>query len=157
MYVRFNANLIISLVSCFWLNKTFKIFWSEITIPNNFASWVWGLGLVINAIQHFSYIVAVSFICEGNRSARWKPLIDFFWCLTLLSAIFQLYHGDQFYWREKPEHPERTTDHRQATGRKSLTCYKSLTTLTHNVVSSIPRMSGVWNHHVSDDMHWLHR
>ena len=42
---------------------------------------------------------------------RW--LIDF-WCLTALSAIFQLYHGDQFQWWKKPE---RTTDHGQATGK----------------------------------------
>jgi hypothetical protein len=33
------------------------------------------------------------------------------------SAIFQLYHGDQFYWWKKQEYPERTTDHGQATGK----------------------------------------
>ena len=33
-------------------------------------------------------------------------------CLTPLSAIFQPYHGVQL----KPEYPERTTDHGQATG-----------------------------------------
>ena len=43
-------------------------------------------------------------------------LIDF-WCLTPLSAIFQLYHADQFYWWKKQEYPERTTDHGQATGK----------------------------------------
>ena len=39
-------------------------------------------------------------------------------CLTPLSAIFHLYHGDQCqWWNEKPEYPERTTDHGQATGK----------------------------------------
>ena len=40
-----------------------------------------------------------------------------FWCLTPLSAIFQLYHSDQFQCWKKLEYRERTTDHRKATGK----------------------------------------
>ena len=43
-------------------------------------------------------------------------LIDLL-CLMPLSAIFQLYHGNQFQWWKKPEYLERTTDHGQATGK----------------------------------------
>jgi hypothetical protein len=39
-----------------------------------------------------------------------------FWCLTPLSAVFQLFHGEEFYWWKKLEYLERTTDHGQATG-----------------------------------------
>jgi hypothetical protein len=40
-----------------------------------------------------------------------------FGVLMPLSAIFQLYHGDQFKWWKKPEYLERTTDHGQETGK----------------------------------------
>ena len=30
-------------------------------------------------------------------------------------------------------------------------------TLSHNVVSSTPRLSEIWTHNFNDDRHWLHR
>ena len=34
-----------------------------------------------------------------------------------LSTIFQLYRGDQLYWRKKPEYQEKTTDLQQVTDK----------------------------------------
>ena len=62
--------------------------------------------------------------------------IWFLWCLTPFLTIFQ------FYWWRKPEYPEKTTDLSQV-----------MTTLSHNVVSSTPRLSRVQTHNVSGDRH----
>ena len=69
------------------------------------------------------------------------------WCLTPLSTIFQLYPGCQFYWWRTPEDPEKTTDLSQVTDKL----------LSHNVVSSTPRLSGIRTQNVSGDRHRLNR
>ena len=42
---------------------------------------------------------------------------SFLCAITPLSAIFQLYRGDQLSWRKKPEYPERTTEYSQGTSK----------------------------------------
>ncbi len=39
------------------------------------------------------------------------------WCLTPLSAIFQLDRERQIYWWRKPENPKKTTDQSQVTDK----------------------------------------
>ena len=46
-----------------------------------------------------------------------------------VSIIFGLYRGGQFYWWRKPEYPDKATD------------LPEVTTLSHNVVSSKPRLN----------------
>jgi hypothetical protein len=53
------------------------------------------------------------------------------------------FRGSQFYWWRKPEYPEKTTDLSQVTDKL----------LSHNVVSSTTRMSGVQTHNFSGDRH----
>jgi len=42
-------------------------------------------------------------------------MVKGFWRLTLLSTIFQLYRGCQFYWGMKLEYPEKTIELPQVT------------------------------------------
>jgi hypothetical protein len=67
------------------------------------------------------------------------------WCLLPLSTIFQLFRGGVLLVEETGVPRENhwpAASHRQ--------------TLSHNVASSTPRLSGILTHNVSGDRHWLH-
>jgi hypothetical protein len=52
-------------------------------------------------------------------NSGWFDLIDG----AQLSAIFQLYRGDQFYWWRKSEYPKKTTDLSQVSEKLYHKCW----------------------------------
>ena len=60
-------------------------------------------------------------------------------CLTLLSTIFQLFRGRKFY---------------RSAGENHCPAASNSQTLSHNVVLSTSRLSGVRTHNVSCDGPW---
>ena len=51
--------------------------------------------------------------CKWKTSKDCKFIYDWFglWCLTLLSSIYQLYRGGQFYWWSTPRHERSSNSH----------------------------------------------
>ena len=90
--------LIVSLVWDMIMCKRdiFKIYWnwSNVEIHNDTSSGFWIYGVKRHVQQHFSYIVAASFIGGGNQSTQrkpptcWKSLTNWVWFeLTTLVVI----------------------------------------------------------------------
>jgi hypothetical protein len=105
-------NQSINLISNYWIAVLFwntnKCIWktigdrkplkykrcAKIVCPSIYGFWL--------LLWYPQTILPYILMCRGLfvfNNLRWDWLIDF-WCLTPLSAIFQLYHGDQF-WQKK--------------------------------------------------------
>jgi hypothetical protein len=114
------------LSSDWWIiGLTPLVTWSFITL----FSYIYVMLMVTGLLRNLD--VLSSCIISSSCTFLNRGLV--LWCYTTLLTIFQLYRWGQFYWRRKPEYPQ----------------------VTDKLVSSIPRLSGIRNHNVSCDTHWL--
>ena len=65
--------------------------------------------ILMHSMKNYLYVNCKSSLFYSRW--EWLNWLIYLLCLTPLSVIFQLYHGYHFWWRRKPEYPERTTDH----------------------------------------------
>ena len=117
--------ILFSARSLYWMWKLSKYFLKSLLILQNKKKWD-SSSITLHVLHNvklrgilFSYLPVTQ--RYHHPCNRYHTLYRVIWfdilCLTPLSAIFQLYHGDQFLWWKKPEYLERTTDHGQATGK----------------------------------------
>ena len=71
----------------------------------------------IGSYKHTTLLHTLVRYLFGYKTSQYFLAKRRVWSLTPLSTIFQLYHGDQFYWLRKPEYLKKTTDMSQITDK----------------------------------------
>ena len=114
----------------------------------------WSILLEINYVPKVTKTQLTETVIKGLKISIIHAITTYYrlglWCLTSLSTIFQEYHARQFYWRRKPEFPEKTTDLLQITDK----LYDIHVMLYW---AYFIWLSGTQTHSFRDDRHWLHR
>ena len=111
---------------------------------NDFTAW-WPGFVLKKIICNFKIVVRQKCGLWVFRT-KFKNRVTLIWYFMPLSSIFQLYCGNQFYWR-KLEYSEKTIDLPQVTDK----LYHIMLYWVHLV------MSRFRTHNFSVDRHWVHR
>ena len=116
--IRMAINIILSNKHCYHQNLCSVLSLIYLIYQATFCTCVAILVLTyISGCRSFLFYFQGVFLFYYRIRLSFSLILQGLQCLTPLLAIFQLYHGRQFYWWRKPEYPENTTNLSQVTAK----------------------------------------
>ena len=116
--IRMAINIILSNKHCYHQNLCSVLSLIYLIYQATFCTYVAILVLTyISGCRSFLFYFQGVFLFYYRIRLSFSLILQGLWCLTPLLAIFQLYHGRQFYWWRKPGYPENTTNLSQGTAK----------------------------------------